>query len=130
MHQCSIRYASIHRGIVTTIQRDFEGMNIYSQQLFNYQINYYTFTFTLPSACNSEQAAAVVLGFTQVSWDDLSGQEPQPWSMRKSWVELSGNEKSAAVLLGYTQTTWDNDSDLEPQPASAVKNWTDLTACG
>ena len=89
-----------------------------------------TLTPALPSACNSEQAAAVVLGFTQVSWDDLSGQEPQPWSMRKSWVELSGNEKSAAVLLGYTQTTWDNDSGSEPQPASAVKNWTDLTACG
>ena len=88
-----------------------------------------TLTPTLPSACNSEQAAAVVLGFTQVSWDDLSGQEPQPWSMRKFWAQLTANEKAAAVLLGYTQVSWDNDSGLEPQPASAVKSWAELTAC-
>ena len=86
-------------------------------------------TLTFPSACNSEQAGAAVLGFTQVSWDNLSGQEPQPWSSEKAWFELSLNEKAAAVLLGYSQTTWDNNSGSEPQPASAVKSWAELTAC-
>ena len=89
-----------------------------------------TFTFTLTPACNSEQAAAAVLGFSQAAWDNLSGQERQPWSASKSWLELSVNEKIAAVLLGYTQRSWDNDSGSEPQPASAVKRWTELTACG
>ena len=70
-----------------------------------------------------------MLGFTQVSWDDLSGKEAQPWSMSKFWRELSVNEKSAAGLLGYTQTAWDNDSGSEPQPLSGVKRWAELTTC-
>ena len=83
----------------------------------------------LPSACDSEQAAAVVLGFSQVTWDNLSGEEEQPWSSSKAWYELSTNQKAAALLLGYRQTTWDNESGSEPQPASAAKSWAELTTC-
>ena len=90
----------------------------------------HTFTFILPSACNGEQAAAVVLGYTQASWDNLSGEEKQPWSASKAWHELSTNQKAAALLLGYTQITWENESGSEPQPVSATKSWAELTACG
>ena len=79
-------------------------------------------------ACNSEQAAVVVLGYTQVSWDNLSGQEPQPWSWDKFWNELSVNEKAAIVLLGYDEKTWDNDSGMETQPDK--KSWAELSECG
>ena len=70
-----------------------------------------------------------MLGYTQVSWDNLSGKERQPWSSLKAWYELSLNEQAAAGLLGYSQTIWDNNSGSEPQPASAVKSWAELTAC-
>ena len=52
----------------------------------------------------------MVLGFTQVSWDNLSGGEPQPKSWDKFWNELSVNEQAAIVLLGYNEKTWNNDS--------------------
>ena len=81
------------------------------------------------SVCNSEQFALRALGYTQASWDNLSGKEQQPWSTIKFWASLTANEKAAAVLLGYTQTNWDNDSRSEPQPASAAKSWSELTAC-
>ena len=86
----------------------------------------FTFTGTLPSACKNQ--AAAVLGFTQVSWDNLSGREPQPLSMMTLWKGLSDNEKAAAGLLGYEQLTWDNDSGLETQPAK--KTWAELSECG
>ena len=70
-----------------------------------------------------------MLGYTQVSWDNLSGQEPQPWSGYKAWYELSLNEQAAVTLLGYTETTWDNESGSERQPASALKGWAELTMC-
>ena len=81
-------------------------------------------------ACDSEQAGAVVLGYTQVSWDNESGNEPQPLSSNKAWAGLTNNEKTAAGLLGYTETTWDNVSGNEPQPASTDKSWVELTPCG
>ena len=71
-----------------------------------------------------------MLGFTQLSWDNLSGKETQPWSWSKYWIEMSVNEQAAIVLLGYTQRTWDNDSGLEPQPDSYLKSWSELTKCG
>ena len=89
-----------------------------------------SFTRALLSACNSERDAAVLLGFTQVSWDDLSGQEPQPSSWSKYWDELSANEREAVRLLGYNQKVWDNDSGLEPQPIAFFKSWDELTKCG
>ena len=70
-----------------------------------------------------------MLGYDQVSWDNLSGEEQQPWSSIKYWAALTANEKAAGTALGYTATTWDNASGSEPQPASAVKGWAELTAC-
>ena len=75
---------------------------------------------------NSEQVAAEVLGYTQVSWENLSGNEPQPSSHKKSWSELTHSERVAAVLLGYTGKVWDNESGSELQPASAYKSWAEL----
>ena len=71
-----------------------------------------------------------MLGYEQVTWDNLSGEEQQPWSSIKSWASLTDNEKAAAVVLGYTATTWDNKSGSEANPASAAKHWAELTACG
>ena len=89
----------------------------------------HSFSLSLPE-CFGEQAAAAALGYTQVSWDNLSGKEQQPLSSIKSWVALVATEKRAAMLLGYNQRTWDNDSGSEPRPASAFKSWSELAACG
>ena len=78
------------------------------------------------SGHNSEQAAAEVLGYTQVSWENLSGIEPQPASLLKSWSELTHSERVAAVVLGYTGKVWDNESGSEQQPASFYKSWAEL----
>ena len=72
----------------------------------------------------------MVLGYTQVSWDNDSGQESLPFSAYKSWASLSDNEKAAAALLGYNEKSWDNESGLEAQPASGDKQWAELTTCG
>ena len=84
---------------------------------------------TLSTACNSEQAAAHVLGYTPSTWDNLSGLEQQPWSSIKSWAALTANEKAAVEVLGYTQVTWDNRGGSRSQPASFYKHWQELTAC-
>ena len=86
--------------------------------------------YDLLAGCNSEQAAAGALGFTQGSWDNLSGQEKQPTSSDKYWTALTQHEQAAAIALGYTKTTWDNMSGSEPRPASASKGWSELTSCG
>ena len=87
--------------------------------------------FTLNSAFSiSEQLAAQVLGYTQASWDNLSGKEQQPWSSIQFWASLTKHEKSAAALLGYTQTNWDNELGTQPRPASAFKSWSEMTECG
>ena len=75
------------------------------------------------SVCADEQKAAGVLGYTQVSWDNESGEEPQPASYDKFWTELTDEERAAAVSLGYTQAIWD-------QPAAGNKYWAELTSCG
>ena len=49
----------------------------------------------------SGQQAAVLLGYTQVSWDNASGKEAQPASASKKWGDLTAQEKSAATVLGY-----------------------------
>ena len=84
----------------------------------------------LPPVCDSEQAALRVLGYTQATWDNLSGREQQPWSAIKSWYALTANEKVAADVLGYNQPMWDNRSGSERQPFSFYKYWDELTACG
>ena len=90
-----------------------------------------TDSHTLPSACNSEQAGAVVLGYTQASWDNLSGKERQPWSADKHWFELSDGEHAAAALFGYTEKTWESMSDGKHVVSSdqADKEWSQLTTC-
>ena len=88
-----------------------------------------TCMFASPTACRSEQAAVVVLGYTQVTWDNLSGKERVPWSSIKSWAQLSDNEKEAATLLGYNERSWDNVSGSERPPASVDKGFAELTAC-
>ena len=70
-----------------------------------------------------------MLGYNEVNWDDLSGQERQPASALKYWASLTENEKAGAALLGYNQTTWDNESGSETAPSSANKGWSELTAC-
>ena len=87
-------------------------------------------TLTVPSACESEHAGAVTLGYTKLSWDDESGQERKPLASFKSWAQLTANEKAGAALLGYTQSSWDNVSGSETQPASADKSWDELLSCG
>ena len=77
----------------------------------------------------SQQAAAITLGHTQNSWDNLSSEEQLPWSTIKHWVYLTANEKAAAEALGYNETTWDNWSGTHPSPASMFMNWANLTAC-
>ena len=71
-----------------------------------------------------------VLGYTEVTLDDVSGREQQPWSSIKYWNSLTNNEKEAAKLLGYTQTMWDNKSGNAIKPDSSFKYWDELTACG
>ena len=70
-----------------------------------------------------------MLGFTQVSWDNLSGKEAQPASENKYWAELNDAEKAAAKVLGYNEKIWDNKSGSEPQPSSAANSWAQLTTC-
>ena len=70
-----------------------------------YLTHRYTHSCTLahpPPGCISEQRAERALGFTQASWDNLSGEENQPSSWKKYWAELTDKEKAAAVVLEYT----------------------------
>ena len=84
---------------------------------------------TFPPECESEQAAVRALGYTAISWDNVSGKEQQPWSYIKSWSSLTSSEKAAAEVLGYSQKSWDNDSGFELPPASLYKYWEELTSC-
>ena len=70
-----------------------------------------------------------MLGYTRVSWDNVSGKEAQPASAAKYWAELTSAEEAAAKVLGYNENIWDNDSGSEPQPPSAAKDWAQLTTC-
>ena len=69
------------------------------------------------------------MGYTQVSWDNESGNEQQPSSAHKYWNELTDTERAAAVVLGYSGSTWDKRGK-KYQPASASKYWAELTSCG
>ena len=81
------------------------------------------------AACDTEQSAATVLGYTQASWDDTSRQARKPLLARKPWRALTDNEKAAAELLGYTEINWDNKSGGEPKPEATKKKWDELTLC-
>ena len=84
---------------------------------------------TLLSACVSERAAAMALGFTQVSWDNDSGEEQQPLTGFLSWAILTDEEKAAASVLGYTATNWNDLSWSAAQPTVVDKSWAELTSC-
>ena len=101
------------------------------QSSFGLDIHLFVFAgaVQLPSVCDSEQAAARVLGYTQVSWDNASGKEKQPSSAKKHWAKLSHIERVAAVVLGYTGSMWDKGGK-KYQPVSASKYWAGLTSCG
>ena len=70
-----------------------------------------------------------VLGYTQVTLDNLSGNEQQPWSSIKYWASLTSEEEKAAKLLGYNEQTWDDKSGIEIKPDSHYKFWDELTGC-
>ena len=77
--------------------------------------------------CNSERAAAKLLGHSQDSWDRSVAKKPE--SKDKHWDDLTADEKSGAVALGFIKLTWDNKSGKEQQPASESKHWAELTTC-
>ena len=83
----------------------------------------------IPPGRTIEEWAAVVLGYTQASWDNKSGRELQPSSSQKYWTQLTIQERAAASALGYTQCKWDKGGE-ENKPASGNKSWAELTACG
>ena len=84
----------------------------------------------IPSDCYSEQTAARELGYNQSSWDNSSGEEPQPASDSTPWALLTSKEQEAATFLGYSDKSWDDESGLEAQPAADSKYWAQLSACG
>ena len=71
--------------------------------------------------------AAGVLGFTQKNYDNQSGKEKQPASMKKVWAKLTDSERAAAAVLGYNRRIWENRSGKEEIPASASKYWIELS---
>ena len=70
------------------------------------------------------------MGYTQASWDDVSGKEKQPSATNTSFYYLTHDQRVAAMMLGYTGKSWDNDSGKETQPAVENKFWAELTTCG
>ena len=72
--------------------------------------------------------AAEVLGYTQVTWDDVTGRELQPPSSNTSWYDLTHKERLAAMVFGHTATSWDNEK--EPQPADWDLYWAEMASCG
>ena len=66
-----------------------------------------------------------MLGHTQTSWDNYSGNERQPASEDKDWSELTDSEKAAALVLGYDQGMWDG-LEKAPQPPTADMAWSEL----
>ena len=68
----------------------------------------------------------MILGYTQVSWDNESGEEQQPPVHFLSWAVLTEEEKAAGTLLGYTATNWGNPS---LSPPVVGKSWSELTSC-
>ena len=66
----------------------------------------------------SQQQAAKLLGYTQISWDNASGKEAQPASVSKKWTDLTAQERLAATVLGYTESTWSTVSATKKTPWS------------
>ena len=80
----------------------------------------------LVTECDSEQAAAKVLGYDEASWENLSGEVRTPLQARLPWAQLIFVQKKAAKLLGYNKGTWSTGAQTE----SSKKQWSELTTCG
>ena len=52
----------------------------------------------LSQACESEQAAWRVLGYTQVTWDNVSGKERKPLAARKLYLSFTRRDSLAVAL--------------------------------
>ena len=98
--------------------------------VFYYTVSPVWFVFAAPEGssnyspdCKDEQKAVGALGFNETTWDNDSGEEPQPGTFFKHWTELTDKERAAAMVLGYTKPIWN-------QPASIYKYWKELTSCG
>ena len=68
----------------------------------------------------TRQQAALLLGYTQASWDNLSGKHKQPESSTKKWAQLTTSEKAAYTVLGYTETNWSKISESKTKWESFV----------
>ena len=68
----------------------------------------------------NQKQAAILLGYTQVSWDNTSGKEAQPTSASKKWTDLTTVEKSSATALGYKEQAWGTVSVTKKTPWSAL----------
>jgi len=66
----------------------------------------------------TRQQAAALLGYTQLSWDDVK--QAQPASSKKQWAQLTATEKAAYTVLGYTQQTWSTISQSKTKWSSHV----------
>ena len=60
-----------------------------------------------------ENNAALMLGYSQLSWDD-----PWPAAADKYFADLTTAEQKAAKELGFDAKTWDNESGNEERPAA------------
>ena len=72
----------------------------------------------------------MALGYTEKTWDNLSGKEPQPASADKWWAQMTDKERAGWTILGYTGKSWDNLSGQEKQPAVSNLYWRQLKPCG
>ena len=71
-----------------------------------------------------------VLGYSQLTLDNKSEEEQQPWSSIKYWASLTANEQAAASVLGYNAASWDAPPGSRAKPESTYKYWDELLACG
>ena len=97
---------------------------------YTYAVKPYASLIHVRAECQNKQTAAGVLGYSQTSWDNMSGDETQPTSADKYWAELTPDEQAAAGVLGYEAKSWDNDSGSDSQPTSAYEYWAELPTCG
>ena len=70
------------------------------------------------------------MGYTKVSWDNVSGNENQPSIVELYWRAMTNEQKASLTVLGFTKETWDDVSGEEETPASLDKAWKKLSVCG
>ena len=60
--------------------------------------------------------AYAVLGYTEVIWEDETGQAPAPAVDDLDWGDLSNEERKAALYIGYTEEMWCTAMSLMVSP--------------